>query len=81
MSKREEYLAEIRKIEGLSNAILLAINVYQKKNMVEFSLVTDTAYTAEAEEKAEEVGGRYVPDGFLAKVKIVKRAPDTTTAL
>ncbi|MBR2903771.1 MAG: hypothetical protein IKC37_03900, partial [Clostridia bacterium] len=73
MSNKQLYLAEIRGIEGLNNAILYAINVYQKERKAEFFLVTDTPYTKEAEEAALAVGQKYLPDGFSAGLKIVKR--------
>ena len=74
--KRQEYLAEIRSLEGLKNAILYAITVHKKENIAEFFLITDTPYSAEEESKAALVGSRYVPNGFSASVKIVKRTPD-----
>lgn len=74
--KKEAYLAEIRQIEGLKNAILYSISVYKKEKRIEFFLITDTPYSQQEEQEAALVGGRYVPDGFSAQVKIVKRTPD-----
>ncbi|MBQ8427937.1 MAG: hypothetical protein IJX18_01635, partial [Clostridia bacterium] len=74
--KKQEYLAEIRRLEGLKNAILYAITVHKKENRAEFFLITDTPYSEEEEKEAALVGSRYVPEGFSASVRIVKRTPD-----
>lgn len=76
--KQEEYLAEIRSVHGLRNAILSGITVYKKENRAQFVLVTDTAYTQAEAEEAKNIGGRYVSDAFTADVKIVKRTPDAS---
>ena len=73
MSKKEMYQTEIRELDGMNNAILYAINVYQKENKVEFVLITDTPYPSDTEGKANQIGGRYLPDGFSASVKKSKK--------
>ncbi len=75
-SRVEEYLREIRGLTGLKNAILCGISVSKRENTAEFFLVTDQTYTAREEAEAREVSQAYLPDGFSARVKIVKRVPD-----
>lgn len=75
-SKTEEYLNEIRALDGLKNAILSEIAVNRRLMRAEFRLVTDRAYTAEEEDEARKISEKYLPDAFEAEVKIVKRVPD-----
>ena len=41
INKTEEYLNEIRAIDGLQNAILTGITVYKREMAAEFTLITD----------------------------------------
>ena len=75
-SKTEQYLEEIRGLNGLKNAILCGITVAKKDNSAEFFLVTDKTYSAMDEARAIEISQSYLPDGFSARLKIVKRVPD-----
>ena len=75
-SKVERYLEEIRSLPGLKHAILCGITVYKRENAAEFFLVTDKTYTAAEEAKAQTLSKAYLPEGFSARVKIVKRVPD-----
>lgn len=75
-SKTEAYLSEIRAMQGLKNAILCGISVYKRERCAEFLLVTDKTYTAQEEAQAKAIGENYLPSGFSARVKIVKRVPD-----
>ena len=75
-NRTEEYLAEIRALDGLKNAILCSISVAKRDNSAEFFLVTDRTYSAEEEAQAREITERYLPTGFSARLKIVKRVPD-----
>ncbi len=79
MNKVQEYLTEIRQSSGLKNAILYGITVSKKDNSAEFSLVTDKAYTEHDTHLAEIITQKYLPEGFNAKVKIIKRTPDKET--
>lgn len=72
----EKYLEEIRALDGLKNAILCGITVAKRDNSAEFFLVTDKTYSAMDEAQAKEISESYLPDGFSARVKIVKRVPD-----
>ena len=72
----QQYLQEIRGINGLKNAILCGISVQKRSGTAEFFLVTDKAYTAMEEAQALSITARYLPNGFSAKLKIVKRVPD-----
>ena len=76
MSRTEEYLREIREIDGLKNAILYGITIYRRKKVAEFSLVTDKTYTAMDEANAQAITQRYLPASFTAEMKIIKRVPD-----
>lgn len=71
-----EYLTEIRELSGLKNAILTGIEISKKERIAEFALVTDKTYTAAEEGQTREICERYLPDGFSACVKIIKRVPD-----
>ena len=71
-----EYLAEIRELSGLKNAILTGIEISKKEKAAEFALVTDKTYTAAEEGQARDISESYLPDGFSARVKIIKRVPD-----
>ena len=75
-SRVEEYLREIRECDGLKNALLTGITVCAKERKAEFTLVTDKSYKAMDEAKAQSVSERYLPGGFSAEVKIIKRVPD-----
>lgn len=75
-NKTERYLEEIRGMDGLKNAILCGISVYKKDNTAEFFLVTDKTYTAREEAEVQSISDSYLPDGFSARVRIVKRVPD-----
>ena len=72
----EEYVKEIRAIGGLKNAILCGITLSKREKSAEFFLVTDKAYTSMDEERAKIVTQAYLPQGFTAALKIVKRVPD-----
>ncbi len=76
MDRTAEYLRSIRAINGLKNAVLEGICVYKREKIVEFSLITDRSFSAFDENDAQEITQRFLPDGFRAKVKIVKRLVD-----
>lgn len=78
-NKVAKYLEEIRALKGLSNAILCGISVRKRDNSAEFWLVTDKTYTEAEQENARTIGEGYLPEGFSARIKIVKRVPDETT--
>ena len=78
MSKVEEYLIKIRQSDGLKNAILCGITITKRTKTAEFFLVTDKAYSAVDEGYAVRVSQTYLPDGFTATARIVKRVPDAT---
>ena len=76
MSRLQEYLSEIRALSGLKNAILYGITVFKKEKEIEFSLITDKTYTQAEENEASDISAKYIPSGFGAKMKIIKRVPD-----
>ena len=75
-NRLNEYLAEIRAIDGLKNAILCGITVSKKDSSAEFFLVTDKTYTVRDEAAARAISDEYLPENFTARMKIVKRVPD-----
>ena len=75
-SKVNEFLTEIRALDGLKHSILSEIAVSKKERCAEFVLITDKKYSAREEGEAREICGRYLPEGFSARVKIVKRVPE-----
>lgn len=76
MNRLDEYLKEIRALSGLQNALLRSLTVSKRNKIVEFLLITDKAYTAREEAEACGISGKYLPSGFVAKTRIVKRVPD-----
>lgn len=75
-NKLQEYLSNIRLNEGLKNAILCGITVSKRERVAEFFLVTDKTYAAAEEARAREISQGYLPEGFSARMRIVKRVPD-----
>ena len=78
MSEKNKFLEEIRAFDGLKNAILTEISVTKRTKNAEFTLVTDKAYSSLEENKAKEICQNYLPNGFIASVKMIKRVPDET---
>lgn len=76
MDRTQEYLQQIRKINGLKNAILCQITLSKRDKTAEFFLVTDKAYSTMEEASALQISQDYLPGGMTAKLKIVKRVPD-----
>lgn len=76
MSEKDKFLEEIRVFDGLKNAILTGISVTKRTKDAEFTLVTDKAYSFTEERAVKEICQKYLPNGFTASVKIVKRVPD-----
>ena len=75
-NKTEQYLAKIRALDGLKNAILCGITLSKRDHVAEFLLVTDRTFTGQEENAAREISQEYLPVDFSARVKIVKRVPD-----
>ena len=76
VNKLGQYLEEIRESDGLKNAILCGITVYKRGCVAEFFLMTDKTYTSLEEKRAKEISQKYLPSGFSAAVRLVKRVPD-----
>ncbi len=75
-NRTKEFLEKIRTVSGLKNAILCGITLTKRTKEAEFFLVTDKAYSAQAEGEAREICAEFLPKEFSARVKIVKRTPD-----
>ena len=75
-NKLTQFLEELRALEGMKNAILCGINVYKRGAIAEFFLVTDKTYTATEEKQTQMICQNYLPNGFSAQVRIIKRVPD-----
>ena len=76
MNVTEEFLHKIRQLDGFSNAIITNIDVFTRKKVVCFYLVTDLAYSESVLPEAEEIAEAYMPAGFAAVVHAEKRTPD-----
>ena len=63
-------------MSGLKNAILTGIEISKKEKIAEFCLVTDKTYSTKEEGQARDICESYLPEGFSARVKIIKRVPD-----
>jgi len=74
--KTEEYIEEIRKSEGLQNAILRKIAVDDRNREADFYLVTDRTYSVNDEEHALSVTEKYLPAGTVVTVHIAKLVAD-----
>ena len=72
----QEFLEKIRTLNGLRHAILCGITLWKREMTAEFLLVTDRAYSTMDEASAKEICEEFLPAGFSACVKIVKRTPD-----
>ncbi len=75
-NRTSEFLEKIRENEGLKNAILCGITLTKRTSSAEFFLVTDRTYRTIEEARAREICEEFLPEGFTATVKIVKRMPD-----
>lgn len=78
MSETEKFLQEIRENDGLKNAIISEISLTKRSKVAEFSLITDRAYAIIDERDALRVCQEYLPNGWVARLKIIKRVPDET---
>ena len=76
--KLTEYLQKIRTASGLKNAILYGITIHKKTRVAEFSIVTDKTYVDAEVERAKNVSQSYLPSGWTAEIKMIKRVPDAT---
>lgn len=74
--KLNEYLEKIRTANGLKNAILYGITIQKKTRVAQFSIVTDKTYVDAEVERAKNISQSYLPDGWTAEVKMIKRVPD-----
>ncbi len=76
IDRTQEYLAKVRGLDGLKNAILSGISVEKERALATFTLITDKAYSNDEAEQARDFSAQFLPDGFSANVKIIKRVPD-----
>ncbi len=73
--KTQEYLEEIRKINGFPRAILTEI-IVEGMGEVTFFITTDTTYPPSEAQTLREITQKYLPAGFTADVKVTKFVPD-----
>lgn len=76
MDRLDEFLSNIRILDGFKNAILCQITLSKRERTAEFFLVTDKTYSAGEELQLRGICESFLPSGFSAKLKIVKRVPD-----
>ena len=71
-----EFLEQIRKSDGLKNAVLNKICVDVRAQSCRFEIVTDVAYSQEDAACAERAVREAVPASMQAEAKIVKLVAD-----
>ncbi len=71
--KSEAFLSEIRSIEALRRAVLKKIVIEGRK--IIFFLVTDLTYRRSDVDAAAALSQKYVPEGYIAEVSVVKSVP------
>lgn len=76
MSVTEEFLKKVRQTDGMKNAIVSKIEIYERKKTVKFYLVTDLPYADDAKARAAAIANEFLPSGFFAEAEIEKRTPD-----
>ena len=74
--KLTEYLQRLREISGLKNAIVYGITLHKKTRVAQFSIVTDKTYVDAEVERARSITQEYLPSGWQAEMKLIKRVPD-----
>ena len=74
--KLTEFLQRIRTASGLQNAIVYGITLHTKQRVAEFSIVTDKTYVEAEVERAKVIAQEYLPEGWSAEIKMIKRVPD-----
>lgn len=74
--KLTEYLEKIRALSGMRNAIVYGISLRKKSRVAEFSIVTDKTYVDAEVERVQNVTQEYLPQGWKAEIKMIKRVPD-----
>ena len=72
MTKSEQYLAQIRKSEGLKRAIIQKIEIEKDRKRVTFCLLTDLPFREEDEAWARKVTRTFVPSPLVGEVSIKK---------
>lgn len=76
MDRTNEYLRELRSLNGFKNAVLSSIVVRKKERVAEFVLITDRSFTPFEEEDARSITQAYLPQEFTAEVRVIKRVID-----
>ena len=71
-----EYLQKIRTLSGLQNAIVYGITLHKKTRLAQFSIVTDRTYVDAEIQRAQDITQAYLPEGWNAVIKMIKRVPD-----
>lgn len=72
----ERIIEDIRSVASMNTAILTGVTLIKAENVVEVSLVTDKAFSADDEAEVKKIVSRYVPELFSPRVKISKLTPD-----
>lgn len=72
----EDIISEVRKNQGLKNAIMGGVELLQSSGAVTVRIVTDCAYTQSDYDGAFAAVRRFVPDCFSLTLSITKLTPD-----
>ena len=72
----DDILSQVRRLDGLKNAIIGGVELEQAANAVTVRLVTDLAYSHEEYLAAYDSVRHYVPECFSLDLKISKLTPD-----
>lgn len=72
----EDILSRVRTADGLKNAIIGGVQLFQESGEVTVKIVTDRAYSQQDYNSAVAAVRPFVPDCFSLKVEISKLSPD-----
>lgn len=72
----DDLIKEIRRSDGLKNAIISSVALDSSDNTVTVEIVTDRIYSAADYETAAVAARKLIPETFKCKVEIVKLTPD-----
>ncbi len=72
----ENFIREIRSVNGFSNAILKSVELEKETGRVYLNIITNKTYTIDDLRSVESVAAKYIPEPFTGEVEVTKIAPD-----